>query len=290
MWVITSTFRLTNIVYGIYHSHLVLVPSHIRHNEPVVWLLLARTYDMDPSATQPEIAPAPLPSADAMDVPDGQLHSDALLQASRRVDWRFLLPEPYLGHVAYLGPARDSLLHSLRLFSASLTVVEGLGAGDERSARYDVLVVCSPSPGVLERAAEMVRPGGFLYVEAYGIFGPGRLRQILLDGGAGQIFRRRRVTSPRIRQAADCVAAVERLGFVDIQAYWHWPNFESCTMIVPLGDRAALLHALERHASGTGVQLKAMLGRWLLESGWLARVVPCFSVVAQCRWSAMQHE
>ena len=265
-------------------------PSAIRRNGAIVLLLLAETYDMDPPTTQPEIATASTLLADAVDALDGQFHSDALLQASRRVDWRFLLPDPHLGHVAYYGPARDSLLHSLRLFSASLTVVEGLGAGDECNARYDVFVVCSPSPGVLEWAAELVRPGGFLYVEAYGIFGPGWLRQVLQDGGAGQIFRRRRVNRPRIRQVVDCVAAVERSGFIDIQAYWHWPNFESCTMIVPLGDRAALLHALGRHASGGAVQLKATLGRWLLHSGWLARVVPCFSVVAQRRWSAMQHE
>ena len=244
---------------------------------------------MDPPITQPEIATASMPLADAMDAPDGQFHSDALLQASRRVDWRFLLPDPYLGHVAYLGPTHDSLLHSLRLFSASLTVVEGLGAGNERSARYDVVVVCSPPPGALERAAELIRPGGFLYVEGYGIFGSGQLRKVLRDEGTSRIFARRGVNRPRIRQVADCGAAVERLGFIDIQAYWHWPNFESCTMIIPLGDRAALLHALGRHVNGSSVQLKATLGSWLLRTGWLARVVPCFSVVAQ-RGGAMRHE
>jgi hypothetical protein len=98
------------------------------------------------------------------------------------------------------------------------------------------------------------------------------------------------VNRPRIHHAADYVAALERLGFVDIQVYWHWPNFEACTMIIPLDDRAALLHALGRHASGGAVQLKATVGRWLLQSGWLTRVVPCFSVVAQRRRSVMQHE
>ena len=253
-------------------------------------LLLAETYDMDPSITRSEIAPASVPLADAMDPPDDQFHSDALLQASRRVDWRFLLPNPNLGHVVYLGPARDALAHSLRLFSASLTVVDSLGASDERGECYDVVVVCSPSLGALERAAELIRPGGLLYVEVYGVFSSSRLRQVILEGGAGRIFSRRHVNRPRIRQSANCVAAVERLGFIDIQAYWHWPNFESCTMIVPLGDRAALLHALGRHVNGGGVQLKATMGRWLLRRGWLAHVVPCFSVVAQRRGPEMRHE
>ncbi|MDQ5851410.1 MAG: hypothetical protein M3380_04920, partial [Chloroflexota bacterium] len=242
---------------------------------------------MDPPTTQSEITLASVPLADA---PNDQFHSDALLQASRRVDWRFLLPDPNLGHVAYLGSARNVLAHTLRLFSASLTVVDGLGAGDERGECYDVVVVCSPSPGALEQAAQLVRPGGFLYVEVYGIFGPGRLRKVLRGEGASRIFARRGVNRPRIRQAANCVAAVERLGFIDIQAYWHWPNFESCTMIVPLGDRAALLHAVGRHVNGRGVQLKATLGSWLLRSGWLAHVVPCFSVVAQHSGPAMPHE
>jgi hypothetical protein len=192
-----------------------------------------------------------------------QLDTDALLQASRRVDWRFLLPDPNLGQVAYLGPARGALLDSLRLFSASLAI--GVAAG-EGGAQYDLVVTSAPSLDGLRRAAELVRPGGFLYVEAY-----------------GPLYRRRLRRGPSRwpRFAADYVAAVERLGLVEAVAHWHWPNFEACAEIVPLADPDALLLALARRRSGAGARLKSLFGRLLLRSGLFARLAPCFSVVAR---------
>ncbi len=194
-----------------------------------------------------------------------RMHSDALLQAARRVDWRFLLPEPELGRVACLGPARGTLPESLRLFSASLTVIETPQAR-ENTAQYDVVVASGPSDEALRQMVGLVRPGGFLYVEACGPLRPGRL---LNDRG------------PRPRFAADYLAAVERHGFVEARAYWHWPNFESCHEIIPLDDRTALLHALTRRGSDRLARLKSAFGWWLVQAGVFARTVPCFSVVAR---------
>jgi hypothetical protein len=190
-----------------------------------------------------------------------QLDADALLQASRRVDWRFLLPDPNLRQVAYIGQPRGTLVDSLRLFSAALTLAEPASAG--LSAQYDVVVASRPSLGELGRSASLLKPGGFLYVEAYGPFS----------------LRWRR--SGGLRFAADYVGAVERLGLVEAEAYWHWPNFESCAEIVPLSDRDALRLAFGRRRSGTGARLKSALGRVLLRSGLFARLVPCFSIVAR---------
>jgi hypothetical protein len=191
------------------------------------------------------------------------LDADALLQASRRVDWRFLLPDPNLGRVAYLGPARGALLDSLRLFSATLAVGEAAGLG---GAQYDAVVAHAPSLDGLRRAAGLVQPGGYLYVEAYG-----PLHRRRLGRGSGRW--------PRF--AADYVAAVERLGLVEATAYWHWPNFDACAEIVPLADRDTLLLAMGRRRSGAGARLKSALGRALLRSGLFVRLAPCFSVVAR---------
>lgn len=49
-----------------------------------------------------------------------ELTPDMLLQASRRVDWRFLLPNPALGRVAYVGPVDSEHAASLRLFLPNL--------------------------------------------------------------------------------------------------------------------------------------------------------------------------
>ena len=188
------------------------------------------------------------------------LDADALLQASRRVDWRFLLPDPNLGRVAFLGPARGPLIESLRLFSAALAANDAAG----QDGLYDIVVAVDPEHAVLRRAAGLLRPGGHLYVEARGPFKPARL----LRGG-------------RPRFAAGYVAAVRRLGLVEAVAHWHWPNFESCAEIVPLGERDALLLALARRRGGAGARLKSALGRALLWSGMFARLAPCFSVVAR---------
>lgn len=182
--------------------------------------------------------------------------SDALLQASRRVDWRFLLPDPNLGEVAYLGPAHGSLLESLRLFSAALTVTASATIHDRQPMQFDVVVMLAPSDKRVKQGAELVKPGGFLYVEA----------------------RRRWARSP-----AGYVSALRRLGFIEVAAYWHWPNFESCTEIIPLGDPVALVHALGRRRSGGATRLKSALGRGLVRMGLLPRLVPCFSLVARKR-------
>jgi hypothetical protein len=198
--------------------------------------------------------------------------SDAALQVVRRIDWRFLLPDPNLGQVAHIGPAQATLLESLRLFSESLTVIGMPCENSGTTGQYDLVVASRPSYQALREAADLVRPGGFVYVEAYGPFWPGRLR------------RRNRcrlsIKGPRLRHPADYVAALQRLGLTEVQPHWHWPDFESCTRIVPLDDQAALRYVFVQRGRGTRARVKAWLGRCLLWSGLLAWVVPCFSIVA----------
>lgn len=190
--------------------------------------------------------------------PAAESDPDTLLQASRRLDWRFLLPDPALRSVGYSGPARGALLDSLRLFSESLAMLD---SGDA-AAQYDLVVARTPKPAALARAAAAVRPGGFLYVE---------VRQSLRPGG------------PRPRSPADYVAVIARHGFEDVTAHWHWPNFEACAEIVALDQRNALLLALARRRAGSGARLKSAFGSALVRSGLMARVVPCFSVVGRRR-------
>src|SRR5207253_5953374 len=112
---------------------------------------------------------------------------------------------------------------------------------------------------------------GWLYVEAHGPLWRGWLRRgAHLRPGSG----------PRLRYAADYIAAIARLGLSDAEAHWHWPDFESCAEIVPLADRDALELAFARR-HGRAAQLKAAAGRLLVRGGLLARLVPCFSVVAR---------
>ena len=180
--------------------------------------------------------------------------SDWLLQASRRVDWRFLLPDPNLGRVAYVGPARLSLLESLPLFCMALTVIESAWSQNDPQTLFDVVVVSAASDESLQQGAALVRPGGFLYVEAH---------------RHGRRF------------PASYVSAVQKQGFAQVETHWHWPTFETCAEMIPLNDGAALAHALRRHRSSLAARLKSAFGLILLRLGLLAHTVPCFSIVAR---------
>src|SRR3990172_11658173 len=108
---------------------------------------------------------APMPQAGLQGGAGGPVaaHADMRLQVSRRVDWRFLLPDPILGRVAYLGPTRGALLDSLRMFSAALTVIEAAALHDNLSAQFELVVVKAPIGAKMKQAAELVGPGGYLY-------------------------------------------------------------------------------------------------------------------------------
>jgi hypothetical protein len=181
---------------------------------------------------------------------------EVMLQASRRVDWRFLLPDPSLGDVAFIGNAQGSLADTLKMFSVALTVSDA----SELTPRslYDVVVTVDPTVERLECAARWLRPGGWLYVEVHGpsLRGP-------------------------LRFARDYMAALKKLGFDEVEAHWHWPDFESCIEIVPLGSQTALLEVFARHRSGGKGWLKSVFGRLLLRTGLLIRVIPCYSLVAR---------
>lgn len=205
--------------------------------------------------------------------PGSVLAGQSILQASRRLDWRFLLPAPDLGQVAYIGPARGTLLEALRLFSASLAVIEMSERedGGPSSARYEVVVVSTPAPAALRQAVMLLRPGGWLYVEAHSPFSRWGVR--------------RRFRWPRF--ARDYRRLLHQLGMDEIQAHWHWPDFESCTKIIPLDNRTAILHAFAAQRPGVGALLRLVLGRRLLHSGLLALVVQHFGVVARRRPDAL---
>jgi hypothetical protein len=198
---------------------------------------------------------------------------DALLQASRRVDWRFLLPDPDMGHVALLGPPRGSLVESLRLFSTSVTIIGRSNAESLDACQYDVVVAIRPSYDEIANAASLVRENGFLYVEANGLRGPEWKRRLV-----GRWMHRKTF---RLLWPSDYTGFVESLGFDEVQSHWHWPNFDSCTTMIPLTDRAALLHVLNRQQRDRGERLRAMVARCLVRAGILTRLVPCFSVVAR---------
>lgn len=185
-----------------------------------------------------------------------------LLTASRRVDWRFLLPDPALGHVACTSRADAALRHSCELFAASLSTLDGKGP-DPSPESADVLVLVDPDVAALRRAREFLRPGGWVYVEIHGV------------------LTRRGRRSRRPRFPSDYAAELGRLGFDDVQASWHWPDFDSCTQILPLGARDVIRSALLSRREGRGHSPGLMVARLLVASQLLPFAVTHASVIGR---------
>lgn len=200
--------------------------------------------------------------------------TSALLPVSRRIDWRFLLPDPRLGAVICLDPVAPTLAESLQFFSASLTMLTPEVAADERWQECgDLLVATDPSRHALERALPLLKPDAYIYIEAQGLLPRlKRWRRAVRAEGArrGSLWR-----------PGAYWRLLEELGFTEIQANWHWPNFESCKMMIPLHSHAAAHLALDRGGQGLQARLRAGLGRAVVRSGLLAWTVPCFSVLAR---------
>jgi hypothetical protein len=189
---------------------------------------------------------------------------DIMLQISRRLDWRFLLPDPELGRVAYLGPEKSQLYEALRLFSLSLTQIDEV----KGPAEFDILVAHVQSVDKLTAAACLIRPGGYVYAEAYGLLA--LVHPQTLHRAAGGL------SSPnRIRNA------LNKAGLVDLQAHWHWPDFETCTRIIPLGIQSLFEYAFHPSQNSQAARLQAFIGHWLLSQRLLSATVPCFSILGK---------
>lgn len=182
-----------------------------------------------------------------------------LLAASRRVDWRFLLPDPELGHVACSADADPALMRACRLFGRTLTIL-----GQEEAARgsMDVLVLVDPGRDELSSALGLVKPAGWVYLEIH-----------------RPLTRRGRLRRPRFPSGH--VAELRGLGLDQIAAYWHWPDFGSCTEIMPLGERAAIRWALLRRQESQGRSVLVSVARALLATRLLPLAVTHGSIIGR---------
>ncbi len=77
------------------------------------------------------------------------------------------------------------------------------------------------------------------------------------------------------------IDTLTRLGFRDIEMYWLRPNFEACLEIIPMHDPVALDYAFTCPRSDWASRLKFAAGRMMMQTGMLARLTPCFSLIAR---------
>jgi hypothetical protein len=163
---------------------------------------------------------------------------------ARRADWRFLLPEPELGAVAYLPPHDPELAGALKLVSARVDLDAGGGPD------HAVVVLTGARRGAIPVACELLGRGGWLYAEV-----PGR---------AVRAWRR----------------ALRAAGFDEVAGHWLWPDAVGCREIVPL-ERRALRHALGRRDPGALLRLRARLAAALVVTGAFPLAVRRAAVVGR---------
>jgi hypothetical protein len=174
--------------------------------------------------------------------------SATLLQLSRRIDWRFLLPDPTLRRVVYPAEEPDELTRALAHFSEAFSTKLDSGC--------DLVVLRGPSHNAFVQAITANGVAAF-YVELERRRWPERLRQWAAPGHLLRAARSRGFTA--------C-------------AYWHYPDFATANRILPLDNPAPLINVLAKHG-GAKARLQQIGLAALLTSGLLARALPCISVI-----------
>lgn len=203
------------------------------------------------------------------------------MQISRRIDWRFLLPQPELRNVAFIGSADEELIKALRHFSASLKIFSSAAVDDylsENSESFDVAVVNSANPRAIQWACEMLKPGAYLYWEINR--GKPSQSEKNIPPQNGSMKSAVRDSFPRFAHVRSYKRYLQEMGFHDIEVNWHRPDFRNCKEIIPLEDPRVLQYVFTRQQSGFRGQLKLWGGQFLNKSGLLPNIVPCFSLIA----------
>jgi hypothetical protein len=165
----------------------------------------------------------------------------------RRLDWRFLLPDPRLRRVLYVGPADGPLPTALA------QLCDRLWIGDSgRPPGVDLVVAERAGRSAVAGALSHLTAGGALYWELPRYGNPFRSDLGWLEGR----------------------------GFVDIALHWHIPDFESCRQIVPLDDPAAIRFLVHDHIGPAGRRVVGSLCGWLTTANGFWRVLPAISIIA----------
>lgn len=176
------------------------------------------------------------------------------LVAVRRIDWRFLLPQPALERVGFFGPPDSALSRALAQFSDEFVVFDQANVW-QAALELDVLVCETNVLAKVKVASIHLKQGGFLYVE----------------------WRRGKL----LQSYKAFLAGLEQLGYQSLTLHWHRPDFESSRDLIPIGDKRALRHVFSRNLSGAKGYATKMVGGILISTNLIRRIVPCVSIVAQ---------
>lgn len=170
-----------------------------------------------------------------------------LLAAVRRADWRFLLPDPSLGRVAYLAPHLPDVVVALQEVAAAVDLLDTV---DATRPDYDVVVITGGRIETVATARALLRSGGWVCAEVRG------------------------------RQAGRAARTLRASGFEAIEASWLWPNAGACREMVPLVG-PALREALGRRDPGGRLRARVRLAQALARTPLIRLAVRSAVVVGR---------
>lgn len=171
---------------------------------------------------------APAPDGDGGGGGDGDVEPTGVETCA--ADWRFLLPDADLGHVAILGRPRPELLRSLEAVAATVAREDEIEPG----RTYDTVVAVRGGRRTVARALPLLAPAGVLRIERVKRLG----RRSLMD-------------------------LLRAQGFSPPELYWHRPNLARTTVLVRLRDRSGGAAVLRLSRSGP----KRVVEQRLLRAG-----------------------
>jgi hypothetical protein len=177
------------------------------------------------------------------------------LEASHRIDWRFLLPDLRLGHVAYIGDD-DELVRALETGGASVEILQMPFREPAVARLFDGAVVAGNGITHLAAVRALLRPGGWLHVEL-----------------PAESPVRRRFPPRRYRRA------LLQTGFERVETYWHFPSFRNRSAIVPLFDRTAMNSALARRENRLVDRMRAVVAKAVARAGLFERIAQHVSLL-----------
>jgi aminoglycoside phosphotransferase (APT) family kinase protein len=175
-------------------------------------------------------------------------------EAIRRLDWRFLLPDPRLDQVAFVGP-EDDLFEALRAVARNVVREEASEPTGQAQDSTRLVVVPNADERSIHAAAGLVEPGGWLYAE----------------------LPRAAVMRGHVRRIGPML---ERAGFAAVRWHWHWPSIVMSKRIVPLDHPAGARGSLARQLGRQLRTRERLLGGLLSACGALELAGGRVSLVA----------
>jgi hypothetical protein len=182
---------------------------------------------------------------------------DLSLQLGRRLDWRFLLPEPSFDRVAYFGPENAMLARALRALCPGAEICSQAARRIDQGG-FQLAVVTSGEVSDLRAAYSALSPGSMVYLE---------LSRRRLGAFFKPLFLWP-LQSPDSR-----LALFRQIGFQDLKIYWCWPDFENCREILPLDSPEVLEWTWLTRAADVVPPWLLAVGRVLICRGW----IPCLA-------------